>query len=197
MLWVFIAIFIMGLFAWSMQILLRQKKAWQIVSNSLNLGYVKGKLTSSPSLSGSLKSFPLTIYSEEQLVNQNGSKRYRTIIQFQLPIIIPSQGIIASSDAKNFANSLTLSEVMSVEGTTIHPSITLRANQISLLQTYLTDEKIKSLNTIMTIKGIACIFIFDENSTFVRFETPDAFDDAPRLERFLLKAVEHIRVLAS
>ena len=170
LLWVFIAIFIFGLFFWSMQILWRQKKAWNTVSSKLNLAYDKGRLTSSPSLSGSLKGLPLRVYSEEQTINQNGTKRYRTIIQFQLPLVMNMGGVIASADARNFANSMILEHTMDISTTTIIPSVTVRADNLDLLRNFLTDEKIKSINAVMSIKGIACIFIFDNNSTFLRFD---------------------------
>lgn len=196
LLWVFIAIFIFGLFFWSLQILFRQKKSWGEVAGKLNLAYDKGRLTSSPSLSGSLKGLPVRVYSEEQTINVNGTKRYRTIIQFQLPIVMNMGGVIASIDARNFANAMILEQTMDLAGTTINPNITIRADNIDSIKNFLSDDKIKSINAVMTINGIACIFIFDDKSTFLRFETPDAFDNTERLERFLLKAAEHAKILS-
>ena len=195
LLWVFLAIFIFGLFFWSMQILFRQKRAWGAVAAKHNMAFDKGTLTSSPSMRGTLKSIPLVVFSEEQTVNSNGAKRYRTIIQFELSARVGSAGVVASTDARNFANSLLLKETIPSEDVQVQPSIIVRADDVSVVKNYITEERAKSLNTVMTINGIACIYIFDENATFLRFETPDAFDNEARLERFLLKAVDHVKVL--
>jgi hypothetical protein len=195
LLWVFLAIFILGLFFWSMQILLRQKKAWGAVASKHNMAFDKGNLTSSPSMRGSLKSFPLVVFSEEQTVNANGAKRFRTIIQFELPVRLGTAGVVASPDARNFANSLVLKETINSSDVKVNESVTIRGDDAELVKNYITEDRAKSLNAVMMINGIACIYIFDNNVTFLRFETPDAFDDEARLERFLLKAVDHVKVL--
>ncbi len=195
LLWVFIAIFIFGLYFWSMQILFRQKSAWESVSKKLSLGFDKGKLTTAPSLRGSIKSFPVVVFSEEQTINTNGSKRFRTIIQFELPVRVGTAGVVASPDARNFANSLVLRENIDSNAVKIAENVTVRGDDISIIQNYITEDRAKSLNAVMNINGIACIYIFDMNNTFLRFETPDAFDNDVRLERFLLKAAEHAKIL--
>lgn len=196
LLWVFLAIFMFGLFGWSFHILLRQKRAWGQFAKKHNLTVTQGRLFSSSSVAGYFKAFPLYIYSEEQAINQTGTRRFRTIIQMDLPAPMAAPGVIASADGANFVNSLGLKDTVVPEVSSWNKSILFKTDHPEQLKFYITEERAKSLNALMSIKTIACILIFDEKNTYLRFETPDAFDNADKLERFINKAAEHAKVLS-
>lgn len=185
-----------GLFGWSFHILLRQKQAWAQFARKHDLTLTPGRLFSSSSVAGYFKSYPLYIYSEEQAVNQTGTRRFRTIIQMDLPAPMPAPGIIASHDGANFVNSLGLKESVTPDVSSWNKNIIFKTDNPEALKSYVTEERAKSLNALMSIKTIACILIFDENNTYLRFETPDAFDNADKLDRFVTKAAEHAKVLS-
>ena len=196
LLWVFLAIFILGLFAWSFHILLRQKRAWAQFAEKNNLSVTPGKLFASSSVTGVLKGFPFFLYSEEQTINQAGSKRFRTIMQFELPGPMSTPGIVASADAGNFARALSLKESYTPEFDFWNKNIVVMTDDTQLLGPYLTEERCKSLNSMMSIKTIAAILIFDAEHVYLRFETPEAFDDFKKLDRFATKAAEHAKILS-
>ncbi len=196
LLWVFLAIFILGLFGWSFHILLRQKRAWAQFAEKNNLAVTPGKMFSSSAITGNLKGFPFYLYSEEQTINQAGSRRFRTIIQFELPGPMPTQGVIASADAGNFARALGLKEDYTPAYDFWNKEIVVITDDQNILAQYMTEERCKSLNSLMTIKSIAAILIFDSANVYLRFETAEAFDDYKKLDRFVSKAVEHAKILS-
>lgn len=196
LIWLFLALFILGLFGWSFHILLRQKRAWAEFAKKNGLILNPGKTFSSSSVTGNLKSFPFYLYSEEQTINQSGTRRFRTIIQFELPGPMPAPGVVASAEAGNFARALSLKENFIPEFEFWNKTIVLMTDDPEALRSYLTEERCKSLNALMTIKAIATILIFDNKNVYLRFETADAFDDATKLDRFISKAVEHAKILS-
>lgn len=196
LLWLFLALFIVGLFGWSFLILQRQKRAWAEFAKKNNLQLNEGKLFASSSVTGNFKSFPFYLYSEEQAINQSGNRRFRTIIQFELPAPMPAPGVVASAEAGNFARALNLKETYVPEYDFWNKSIVLITDNTEALRPYLTEERCKSFNSLMTIKAIACILIFDDKNTFLRFETAETFDDVGKLDRFVQKAVEQAKVLS-
>lgn len=196
LLWVFLAIFIIGLFGWSLHILMRQKRAWAQFAEKNNLTAIAAGFFSSSNVSGTLKGFPFYLYSEEQTINQSGSKRFRTIVQFELPGPMVTPGIIASAEAGNFARGLNLKESYTPEFDFWNKGIVVLADDAEKLKAYMTEDRCKSLNALLTIKTIATILIFDDKNVYLRFETADAFDDFKKLDRFVAKAVEQVKILS-
>lgn len=130
------------------------------------------------------------------MINQAGTRRFRTIIQLELPAPMPTPGVVASAEAGNFARALTLKETYVPEFEFWNKGIVLMTDDVEAIKIYLTEERCKSLTALMTIKAIACILIFNDKNTYLRFETADAFDDAGRLERFVQKTLEHAKILS-
>lgn len=195
LLWVFLAVFIIGLFGWSFHILLRQKRVWTQFARANNLAINRKSLFASVSVTGMLKGIPFYLYSEEQIVNQNGGRRFRTIIQMELPGPMPAPGIVASADAANFARGLNLRQSYVPPYEFWNKNIVLMSDNVEALKAYLTEERCKSLNAVMTIKSIAAIFIFDDANVYLRFETADPFDNLDKLQRFVDKASGHAKIL--
>ena len=196
LLWVFLTIFILGFFGWSFFILLRQKKAWAEFAQKNKLSLIKTKLFASNAATGTMAGFPFYLYSEEQTVGQTGTRRYRTIVQFELKAPMPAQGIVSSAESATFAKSLSLKEAYEPTFGFWNKDIIVLTDNKEALASYMTEERCKSFVALMTIKSIACILIFDPQNTYLRFETPDAFDDAKKLDRFVSKAAEHAKILS-
>ena len=71
-----------------------------------------------------------------------------------------------------------------------------RTRSVSILEPYLTKERLQILQSLMTLKSIHGIFIFDKSATFLRMEMADAMTDPEKLERFCSKLAEQAAVLA-
>lgn len=194
-LWVFLTVFILGVFFWSLQILLRQKNAWVTFAARHQLGVAQTAFFASPRVRGEIKNIPFNLYSEQQVTNANGSTRFRTIIQFELSKDFPTQGIIASPEARDFAKALNVKEEFTPDYPEWNKDISVFITDAENIKSYLTPERCRSLNAIMTIKAFASILIFDGNVAYLRFETPDPLDHAEKLEKLVMKLADHARIL--
>ncbi len=197
LIWVFAVVFIFGIFVWSMQILFKQKKAWADFAKKNTLQYTPGALMKSPSVNGLYKGYPLSVFSEEQPTPDQRGRRFRSVLQFELPSGMPTEGVVASGEGHGFANSLTdLTHVIVPEIPGFPQTVLIRTSNHEELKPYLTDERYKSLQALMTIKSISAVFIFDRSATFLRFETSDPLADSGKLERLCAKIAEHAKVLS-
>lgn len=197
MIWVFIVVFICGVFLWSMQILFKQKRAWAEFATKNNMKFTRGAMMKSPLVNGLFRGFPLTVYSEEQPTPDQRGRRFRTVVQFELPGGMPIEGIFASPESHGFANGLVdLVENYKPPYESFPDTILCKTRSAALLMPYMTEERARAIQTLLTIKSINAIFIFDLTSTFLRLESPDAFADAAKLERLCVKVADQATILS-
>lgn len=195
LIWVFLAVFITGIFLWSAQILFRQKKTWGDFAKKHKLNARSIALMKSPIVSGDFRGFNIHLYSEEQPTEDQRGRRFRTILQVELPPM-PVAGIVASSRSHAFANGLVdLNEVYVPEFPGWDSSLLIKTANVELLKPYLTDERLRALLSLLTIKTFNALYIFDKTAGFLRLETPDPLYDMQKLERLLSKVTDQATLL--
>lgn len=196
MLWVFLTVFVVGIFLWSTVILLRQKRAWEVFAKRHQMAYSPNGFFRSPAMRGSLRGFMTTIFSEEQVTEEAKGRKFRTVVQMELAGGMRTQGVVTSPELRPFAAIMRLKIDVLPDLPEWNKGIVFQAGVPELLSGYLTPERVKLLNTIMSSKNIGCIFVFNETETMLRFETPDPLDDPEKVERFMTKALETARILS-
>ncbi len=196
MLWVFLSVFILGAFFWSLRILIKQKNSWKKFSKRHGLEYQPGGLMSSPTVMGTFRGYGVSVVSEPQLDTDGRTRRYRTVIQVEMKAGMPTEGVIASARMRGIAAQLDLQETFTPENAEWDGGIYLRTKSAELLAPYFTDKRIKAMNALMTINGVNVLFIFNEKDTLMRFETPDPLEDVTRMERLIGKVIDAADILS-
>lgn len=194
--WVFLAVFLLGISIWSLQILLRQRRAWMEFARRNNLQCILRGFTKSPVLKGAFRSYVITVFSSDQTTEDSmrGGK-FRTIIQFDMKPGMPVEGVIASPGARNFALGMGIPKDVTPDLPDWNKSILIRVQDEALIKPYLTRERLQVLNGLMSIKNTNTLFIFNEDETYFRFETADALDDVTRMEKQLGKIIDAAKVI--
>lgn len=195
LIWVFLAIFIFGIFFWSMNILLRQRRVWSAVAKKFNMKLEMGGLMSSPAARGVIQGFDVTLYSEEQPTIDGRAKQFRSVIQIDLGKVMPTGGAVVSPDLKPFAAGLNLPETYlpNIEGW--NKAIVIVVQNSAAIQPYFTVDRCKSLNALMSMKFYNAILIFDVNNTILRVETADPLHEEGKLEKLILKMLDQAKIL--
>ncbi len=184
--WIILSLFILGVFFWSLDVLFKQKKAWERFAKSKGLAYRRGPFYSSPVVEGRINGHYLTLYSEEQTLATARSKRFRTVAAITLSSPMPCGGLIASPSLQDFAQSLNLTEDVDVNYTGWDSARIVRSKNKEVLNKYLKDERrLKALNSLMKSKTTSLLFIFDEQEAILRVETPNPLHEYARLEKIL------------
>lgn len=196
--WVFLSVFICGIFFWSLEILLKQKRVWAQFAKKAGLDVTNPGLLKSPVVNGLYKGFPLQLFSEPQATEDQRGRRFRTIIQFELPQGMPTEGVVASRHYHPFAHGLidlTQRYTPDVTGGWSADVLILTKN-VDLLKPYLTQARLNTLSGLMTTKTFNSVLIFDANTTILRIETADPLYTLDKLERLVAKIEECARALS-
>ncbi len=195
LIWVFLAVFITGIFLWSMQILFRQKRSWTEFAKRNQLQILTPAVFRSPMLSGTIKNIPFRLFSEEQSTEDQRGRRFRTILQFEVGPM-PVEAILATKSYHNFANGLVdLTETYIPDFPGWDTSILIKTSNIALLKLYLTEERLRTLQALLTIKTFNAFYLFDRTTGYLRLETPDPFTDLQKLERMTSKVADQVEIL--
>ncbi len=196
LLWLLLAAAILLLTFWTFAILLKQKSVWAAYAEQNNLKLIKTGLLSSPQIEGPYKDLILQIFSERQAMADGRGQQYRTIIQFPLLPNMPTDGVVASRYFTPFVEGLGLPKKWVMPKTIKWEEEPIaRAAISSRLKTYLTEDRIKSLEVLSGFKRASFVFIFDESEAFLRVESADPLDDIKRMENIVRKVYAIANIL--
>jgi len=186
----------MGIFFWSIQILSRQKQAWKLFAKRHDLSYDRGSVMSTATVAGDMNGYGLAVFSEAQLEADGRSKKFRTIIQFELPSGMPTEGVVATAGLREMASLLDLSETFEPQNGQWSGAIYLRTKNVEKFKSYLTKERVDTLHSLMSQSDMNAIFIFNEEETLLRVETPNPLDTAEKLERVINELMSKVKLLS-
>lgn len=195
-LWLLIVVIVSGLFYWSTRILFRQKKAWKVYADKFRLLYQPGRFLNASSITGVLKGYRISVFSEPRLHTGRQTPRYMTCIQFSLPPGMPTGGIIASRTQEPLVRLVGLDLSVDVTDPDWDASVFIRTEDPVKLRAYLTPERIRILDTINKIKDGSLVFMFDTKQTYLRFETPLPLDHPAQLDQIVRTLLEGCSILS-
>ncbi|HNQ91648.1 MAG TPA: hypothetical protein PKI93_01820 [Alphaproteobacteria bacterium] len=196
MIWVFVAVILMGTFFWNMRILMWQKMAWKDFAKKHNMDFSSKGVVASGVISGAFQGFYLTVSSDPQIDEDFRGRRFVTVVQVDLKSSMPTEGVVGSPGLRRFVGDLPLAEeFVPHESSGWNPQALIKAQSAEALNSYFTKERTQALNSLMSVKGVNVLFVFNEKSTLLRFETPDPMDDAAKLDRLVGKILEAAKIL--
>lgn len=194
--WVFFAVFILGTSGWSYLILIRQKQTWKKVAEKLHLKYHAPSAMKSPVLIGNYNGQSIEIFSGPQL-SSTRTGAMRTVFQLNLGAPMPTIGAMGSTYFKNFIDGLDLPEFFNAENDKeISPDTYIRIKKSAHLAPYMTKERIAALNSLLAIKNMPAIILFNDTETVLRIECADPFDNAEKMERFISKITDAAKIIS-
>jgi hypothetical protein len=198
-LWLVMSVFVMGFFLWSMAILQQQKKAWYFFAKRMGFTYKAGKYTDSPIVTGLVKHYKVTFFTDSLRINDVRGRRFVTTIEIELGSGMPATTVLATKDFNDYLAPLRDTETYRPPGNWDQSYIVKTRNKEALAR-YMTPERVKILSGIFSIKNSASLFFFDRQDCILRIETPDPIRDAARMEKMarrLFTAVDGLALSAA
>ncbi len=195
--WAVVSLFILGVFGWSVQILLLQKAAWKVFAKKMKLNYQEGpKFLSSPVLSGSLGAYGFGLFSEERPTPDARGLRFNTVIEIALRRGMPMMGVVGTEAMVPIINTLVIKQTLSPADPDWNNAWLVRTDNQIAMEKYLTPARMETLKKLFRMKILAALFIFDQNDAVLRLETADPLTDADRLEKIVKNLVQQAGILA-
>ena len=193
--WSVLAVFILGIFLWSIEVLFKQKKAWKDLSKKLKLNYKSTALLQSPIVEGYYGDYHVTLYSEEQPTNDSSRRQFRTVLLIGLAQGFPTGAAIATNGRREFVENLKIEEVHKPDVKGWNGSTIFHTQDDKTISAYMNKARYDSLSKLMGLKNKECIFIFDDTEMFYRMETPDPLTDVATIEKMIAKFTKECDVL--
>lgn len=193
--WVVLAVFVLGIFFWSMQILLRQKSAWKAFAKANELGYQSGKFLESPVVNGKYKGMGLTIYSEEQPVDDASRRQFRSIILLHIEESYPTGGLIGTEANKNFIEQLNLPKRYTPSAKSWDKNMVFHVQDDKKAKSFFVKDRLTALHKLLHIKDSEGLFIFDDKEGYYRYETASPLDNLDGLKKRVDALVKECNLL--
>ncbi|QQG37069.1 MAG: hypothetical protein HYS17_04705 [Micavibrio aeruginosavorus] len=186
-LWIVASTFILGVFGWSLVILLQQKRAWSAFAKKHNLMYVPGKIIQAPAMKGVVYGHQVAFFPDIQATQDQRGQRFVTVLEFDVGQGMPTGALIATPNFAVFASNLNFTQKLDVDFPGWDKSRIILTRDSAALKQYLTNDRLELLHGIMSMKNATALYFFDEESAIVHIETSDPIRDEQRMERIVQK----------
>ncbi len=193
--WAVVAVFVLGISFWSMQVLFKQKKAWKKLAKSLNLSYQEQAFLASPVVDGLYNKYHITLYSEEQATQDSARRQFRTVLVIAFQEGFPTGGAIASAGRRPFVEGLRIEEGHKPEFKGWNGNIVFHTQDNDIMSSFMDERRYQALHRIMNLTGKEAIFIFDDKEAYYRLETADPLTDPESVEKMIKKILKECDVL--
>ncbi len=184
--WFLLSAILIGASVWSYNILMRQKKAWEIFAKARNFTFVKGTSMGPAEMSGVIGDYKLAFFTAERQDNDIRNKRYLTVVEFDLVEGLFNGGVAGTKEMLPFMQSL-----VKLKPYTVDLSFWDKADHFMFMQNeaaskaYLTPERLETINTILKTRNADCVVIFNDQQIVIRLETTDPMQDAEKIDKIV------------
>ncbi len=194
-LWLVLSFALLYFLGWTIYILLRQKRAWKAYAVKRKLRYVQKQFLVSPEMSGVIDDYTISFFTAEHQPPDARSARKMTAVELLLSSRIPFEGGIASGGMVSLMRPIGYAEefVPAYDGWDkewMAGSVSANA-----MQSYLTPDRLQALLTLMEIKNAWVIFMFRENVTLLRVDTPDPLDVPEKIDKLVKMMIKAANTL--
>jgi len=183
--WLLVAAFILGFFAWSTIALLQQKNAWKKFADKYELNYDPGKMLGTALVTGRLQGLRFNLFSGTEATDDVRGQRYMTIIEFEMGSGMRVSGAIGTPEMKMFIDGLNYTDTMTPKLKEWHEDYLIRTHDAEELAKYLDEERQMMLHKVFSMKNSVAIFLFDKIESVLRIETSDPLVNEEHLEKII------------
>lgn len=195
--WLVLSLIILGVFAWSLQTLWQQKRAWAAFAKRHGFQYNVGRFMDSPYIEGTMNGRRVAVFSDRKSTLDVRGERYVSVIAIMFGQPGATAGVVASPAMEPYLDTLSFSEVYAPDVKGWAADYIVRGRDKAALKAHLTPERLAVLAKLLAMKNAEIVYLFDDEDTALRVETRDPLRSADQLEKMIaqfLKAVDKLAV---
>jgi hypothetical protein len=194
--WIFLSVFVLSVYSWSLKILYDQKKSWKQFADKFKLTFDKGKMTGPPTVNGLYSGYRVYLYTDSEETLDVRGRRFITVLEIELGQGLPVGSAIGTSSTQSFLLSLTnFTQDLTPVSENWRDDYIIRTQNKMMLQKYLTEERLKAINDIFSMNVTGAIFLFDDQDAVVRIHASDPLRNPKKIEALLNKVIGYIQPL--
>lgn len=194
-LWLFIVVFFGGFWAWTSYVVVRQIQAWKTYAKKRNLRFHSNGFLETPSLSGAVDGYKVSVFASEHSELDARSQRRLTAIEINMHTGLPVATAVASGGMVPVIEPLDLSQEYKPSHKKWDNSYIMRTRDNKVLTHYWNEERLQSVLGLMEEENAWVVLLFLSDTGLLRLDTPLALDNPRELDRVVKKMIAAIKVL--
>lgn len=184
-LWVVLSSILIGATLWSLQILIRQKKAWESYAKSRNFTFNRGTFMGPAEMSGVIGDYKLSFFTAERVGADYKTSRYLTVLEIDLIDGLVDGGVVGTKEMLPFMQSLDKLHPYKIDDPGWEEGNFAFVKNDDIMKAFLTPERVESLNGILKTRNADALVIFNDRELVARLETADPMQDADKIDKIV------------
>lgn len=189
-LWFILSAILVAATLWSLQILTRQKKAWEDYAKKKNFQFNKGTFMGPAEMNGMIGDYKLNFFTAERSGVDVRTRRYVTAVEIDLMEGLVDGGALGTKEMLPFLRSLDKIHLYKPE----FPGLDegehyMFVKNDAVIAAYLTKERTDIFGQILKTKNADTLIIFNEKELVLRLETSDPMQDADKIDKIVTRLI--------
>jgi hypothetical protein len=199
LLWFVLSAILIGATLWSLQILFRQKKAWEQYAKTKNFTYNAGTFMGPAEMSGMIGDYKVSFFTAERPGVDVRTRRYVTAMEINLIDGLVDGGAMGTTEMLPFMQSLDKLHPFKIEERPLQEGHFAFAKSDAVMKAYLTADRIDALENILKTRNADILVLFNDKELVLRVETSDPMQDAVKIDKIVTRLIglaDRLRVSA-
>ena len=193
--WFILSVILLGFWGWTVYVVIKQKNAWKLYADKRKMRFHSNGILETPSISGSVDGYRVTIFPSEHSELDARSQRRLTAIEISLHTSIPIQSAIASGGMVPVIEKLHFKYEYRPPAKKWEDSYVIRTADRDLTEAYLTDDRVTRLIELMKVDKAWIIFLALNDTCLLRLDTPLPLDNPKKLDSTIKQLVAAAQAL--
>lgn len=187
--WVVLSAIVIGATAWSLQILLRQKAAWEAYAKRRNMSFTRGTFMGPAEIVGVIEDYKVNFFTAERQTLDMRGKRYVSVIEIQLAEGLFDGGVAGTKEMMPFMQTLTQLHPYPVKKEGWDASHVVFVRNDDIANAYFTPERLDTFQQLLSTRNADVLIVFNHEELVVRMETSDPMMDAEKIDKIVARQI--------
>ncbi len=194
-LWFTISSILLGFWIWTIFTILKQKKAWRFYAEKKKLRFHSNGFFVTPSLSGAIDEYKVSIFASEHSELDARSNRRLTAIEISLHSGLPVASAVASGGMVHIVEALDINQEYRPPHKGWDDSYIIRTSDNHVMQSYFNDERLGDVLELMKIDKAWVVLLFLDDRGLLRLDTPLPIDRPKDMDKLIKQMIAVAKVL--
>ena len=185
LLWVILSVVLLGSALWSLQILMRQKKAWEAYAKKKGLVFNKGTFMGAAEINGVIGNYKIAFFTAERQEADVRRRRYVTSVEITLSEGLVNGGVAGTQNVLTFMQSLGKLHPYPIDGW--QPTQYMFVLHDDVIKAYLTPDRLETFDNILKTRNSDTVIVFSDQEMAIRLETSDPMQDADKMDKVITR----------
>lgn len=184
-LWVVLSSILLGATFWSLQILMRQKNAWEAYAKAKKLTFKRGTFMGPPEMYGMVGDYKVSFFTAERAGPDIRTRRYVTVVEVELYEGAVDGGVFGTKEMNPFMESLSKLHRYKVDYAGWDETNAAFVRNDEAMAAYLTSDKLEAIANILKTRNADVLVVLNEKEIVFRLETVDPMQNADKIDKII------------